>query len=346
VRGVAIEDLGELAEAAGVEDLFGAAEVGAGGGDGGGGVIPGAGEGFAEDGEGPGPGGAVVIGGFAAGVLMAFVTRPVGVMGVIEQAAVVAVDGESGGDGERGKGAQGAGDDEVLLGGGDAAFGPVAGDEAEADEEQAVAAEGVADGGVAGDDAGVAEEDIGIPAGAFEPEQLIEGGGGAGGEFAPFFLIGGGGEFFHLPEQADPEGLDFYGIAFARGAGGVVGVHPGEMTGAPDEAGIQIGMDAVGRAVQVMGGDAEEDIGDGASGSVDGGLVEAGVGGGQGFADDAEPERGVGGVTVGDIVAVDGIGQGAAVFEAREGEEELFDFGDQAGGEQAAGADQGIAAPI
>ena len=61
VGSVAVEDFGEVAEAAGFEEAIHAAEIGARRFGGGGGKVPGAGEGFAEDGEGPGPGGAGVL---------------------------------------------------------------------------------------------------------------------------------------------------------------------------------------------------------------------------------------------------------------------------------------------
>src|SRR5205085_659631 len=85
-------------------------------------------------------------------------------------------------------------------------------------------------------------------------------------------------------------------------------------------------------------------------GIIDCGLIEAfgfGVQAGEKFlANDGEPERGVSSIAVGNIVAMDGVGQGAIFFKACESEEYFLHLVYHAGGEQAAGADKGITAPI
>lgn len=113
VGGVAVEDFGELADAAVFEKVGGGGEEGAGVGVGLGAV--GDEEGFGVGGEGPGPGGAVVVGGFSLGVFVAGVGALVGVFGVVEELVVV-VDGGGGVDGLVGEAADGAGDEEFLGG--------------------------------------------------------------------------------------------------------------------------------------------------------------------------------------------------------------------------------------
>jgi len=113
VGGVAVEDFGELADAAVFEKVGGGGEEGAGVGVGLGAV--GDEEGFGVGGEGPGPGGAVVVGGFSLGVFVAGVGALVGVVGVVEELVVV-VDGGGGVDGLVGEAADGAGDEEFLGG--------------------------------------------------------------------------------------------------------------------------------------------------------------------------------------------------------------------------------------
>ena len=88
VGGIAIEDFGELAEAAFDEEAVHAGQVRARGGDSGRTKIPGAGKRFAEGRESPDPGGAIVIGGFAAGVFVSFVTAEIRFERIVQQFAV------------------------------------------------------------------------------------------------------------------------------------------------------------------------------------------------------------------------------------------------------------------
>ena len=64
------------------------------------------------------------------------------------------------------------------------------------------------------------------------------------------------------------------------------------------------------------------------------------------LADDGEPQRRVGGVAVGNVVAVNCVGQRAVLFKFREREQNLLHLVRQTGGEQAAGANERVAAPV
>ena len=85
------------------------------------------------------------------------------------------------------------------------------------------------------------------------------------GEVAPFFLFGGRRIFFEQPQQANPQRLNLDGITFARGAGGIIRIHPGEMARTPDQRGVGIHADAVGRAFGIIFRDARQHIADGAA---------------------------------------------------------------------------------
>lgn len=102
VRGIAIGDLRQLAEASFVQETLDREEVRFRGGGGGGITGISLDQGFAEHGKGPHPGGAIVVGGFAAGILVALVPWPIGMVGIVEQMAVM-MDGEGGDDGQRGE---------------------------------------------------------------------------------------------------------------------------------------------------------------------------------------------------------------------------------------------------
>lgn len=263
------------------------------------------------------------------------------------------VDGQGRGDGERREGTEGAGNDEMASGILDDALGMGSGDEIEGDGEQGIAAKGVAGGGGTGGNALGGDEAIGEPTAVFEPEVGVEGFEGALGEIGPAFATAiprGGAEGSQLAEQPDPEGLDLDGIPFTRRGGGMIGVHPGEVGRTPDETGGVIDTDAIRGAGEITGGDGTKDIGDGAPLVIDDGLVERGLVGGQErgefLADDSKPERGVGGIAIGGVLAVDGIGQGTVLFETGEGQDQVTDFPDASRGEHATGSDEGIATPI
>src|SRR5258706_5890025 len=174
VRRVAVEDFGKLAEAAFVQDFFRTSQIRLRRRDGFWRKIPRARQRFAETRKRPRPRRAVVIRGFAARVLVAFVARPIGIARVVQQPAVVAANRERNGNRQRRKRAQRARHDEILLRRLDAAFRPFATDEAEADREETVAPQRVAPRRVAGDDARPAKQHVGEPAFVFEPEQFLK----------------------------------------------------------------------------------------------------------------------------------------------------------------------------
>ncbi len=94
---------------------------------------------------------------------------------------------------------------------------------------------------------------------------VLDGLGDGLGEGAP---VGVGGVLGEKLEGGVPEGLNFDGVAFAGGAGGVVGVHPGEVGGAEDERGGGIHLNAVFGSVDVAFGDGDEDVEEGAVAAV------------------------------------------------------------------------------
>src|SRR5439155_9475425 len=118
-------------------------------------------------------------------------------------------------------------------------------------------------------------------------------------QFIPALAFGAAADAFELAEQAEPEGLDFNRVAFARSASGMVGVHPGEMAWAPDESGGGVHANAVWGAVDVIDGDVPECVGDGGAVAVHLGLIEVfACKMGEFLTDDSEPERGIGGIVV------------------------------------------------
>ncbi len=167
---ITVEDFRELAEAAFVQIFFRTAQI----------CfrrrncfrrkIPRARQRFAEDRERPRPRRAVVIGGFAARVFVAFIARPIGIARVVQRAPVIAIDRQQDGNRQRRKRSQCAGHDEIFLRGGHATFRAFAGDEAEAHGEEAIAAQFVAGRSVARNDVGLGGQDIGEPAIVFKPE--------------------------------------------------------------------------------------------------------------------------------------------------------------------------------
>ena len=332
VGGVAVEDFGELADAAVFEEVGGGGEEGAGVGFGVGAV--GEEEGFGVGGEGPGPGGAVVVGGFALGVFVAGVGALIGVVGVVEELVVV-VNGGGGVDGLVGEAADGAGDEEFLGGVEEVGLEGEVVEGVEGDGEELVGAEGVVGGGLCGGGAGGGDEVVGEVA-LVVVLNGVEGLDGVGDGVGEGFPLGVLGVVVEEVEGGVPEGLDFDGVALAGGAGGVVGVHPGEVGGGEDEGGWGVHVDAVFGAVDVGVGDGDEDVEEGASVAV--GLEEVGgclgleevVGGGE------EPEGGVGGFAVGVVFAGDHVGEGAVAFEAGEGDEDVLGLLVAAGGDDAA----------
>lgn len=104
----------------------------------------------------------------------------------------------------------------------------------------------------------------------------VEGLDGVGDGVGEGFPLGVLGVLVEYVESGVPEGLYFNGVALAGGAGGVVGVHPGEVGGAEDEGGLGVHVDAVFGAVDVGVGDGDEDVEEGAAVAV--GLEEVGIG--------------------------------------------------------------------
>jgi len=113
VGGIAVEDFGEVSDDAVVEEPKGTIKVGAGGGSRGIAVYLDERLGIGR--ELPYPCRAVVVGGFAACVLVAEVVSPVGSGRVVEAVSVMG-DGKRVAHGAVGEGANGAGDEEGFAG--------------------------------------------------------------------------------------------------------------------------------------------------------------------------------------------------------------------------------------
>ena len=256
-------------------------------------------------------------------------------------------------DRQRRQRAQRTWDDQVLAGGFDDAPGAFALDEVQRDGDQRVAAKGIGRSRGASRDVGSRDQAVGKPAGLLEPEVGLERFPGPSGQVRPTFPAAVPrrcAQTSQLQQQADPERLDLDRVTLARGSRGVVGVHPGEVGGTPYEAGRRIDADPVRGTCEVTGRDGAEYIDEGAAPVIDAGLVEGRAIGseacGEFFADDAEPEWGVGGVPVRSILAVDRIRERAVLLEPGEGHEEIADFVQHSRGDQAPGGDQGIAPPV
>src|SRR5262249_15555618 len=113
--------------------------------------------------------------------------------------------------------------------------------------------------------------------------------------------------------------------------GRVVRVHPSKMAGAPDQAGLNVNLDAVWGPPGITGGDIAQNIAHRASLVVYDGIVDVDAQQNRGLlTDQAIPERGVGCIAIGSIFAEDTIGQGPFLLKSAEGEEELPDLLNQA----------------
>ena len=92
------------------------------------------------------------------------------------------------------------------------------------------------------------------------PLDGIEGLDGLGDGLGKGFPLGVGCVLGEKVEGGVPESLNFDGITFSRGAGGIVRIHPGEVGGAEDEGGGGIHVNTVFGSVDVALGDGDEDV--------------------------------------------------------------------------------------
>ena len=223
----------------------------------------------------------------------------------------------------------------------------------ECDGQQRIAAQGRVAHGLLGRMILVGMQAVGEPAQSLVPEEAMEGVFRLPGQIGPAAggIDRGAVEPGQQAQQPDPEHLDLDGVALTRGPRRMVGIHPGEMTGAPDQTTGGVHADALGGALQVADRDGSEHIPHGpaltvARVQVEHRLGTERIGLGQFFGHDAVPERGVTGLPVGGVFAVDRVGQGARLFEAPEGDQELADLGEAVGRDEAAGGDERIAPPV
>ena len=152
------------------------------------------------------------------------------------------------------------------------------------------------------------------------------------------------GNIFKLSQQANPQDLNLDGITFARRAGGIIRVHPSEMARAPNERGVGIHVNAVGRAFGIIFRDARQDLGDRAALFINGSFVKFLLG--QILAHHREPQWRIGRVAIGNIIAVDGVGQRAVLFKFSERQQNLFHLVGHACRQKSARTNQRVAAPI
>ena len=118
------------------------------------------------------------------------------------------------------------------------------------------------------------------------------------------------------------------------------------MTRTPQETGLAINADAVRRAVQAADRDAAQHVTHRTL-RVNLQLKHRFVGrGGEFLSHDAIPQRRVAGVAIRCVIAVNGVGQGAALLKAAEDDEQLPHFVQPAAGDQSARTNQRVAAPV
>ena len=181
--------------------------------------------------------------------------------------------------------------------GGHATLCPWTGDQAQADGEQAVAAERIACQCLARAGAGGAQQHIRKPAIGLPPEIFpYKRSLGFQGQLVPLGACASLINPPHQPQQSNPEDLYFHRVTFPRRAGGIVRCPFGEMAGTPNETGVLITPDPVGRAVVVVLGNAHQDLANGPS-VAEPFVKEVVVA--QFFTSDGKPQWGVAGFPVG-----------------------------------------------
>ena len=146
-------------------------------------------------------------------------------------------------------------------------------------------------------------------------------------------------------EGAVPQGLDLDRVAFARRAGGVVGIHPGEVGGTEDESARRIHPDPVGGPIPVMHYDRTDDVTDRSPVAVH--IQQRVIARRQQvLAGDHKPQGRIRGVAVGIVAAANHVGQRALLLEAGKLTQNVATLGMHPGRNHAAQADQRIAPPI
>ena len=124
-------------------------------------------------------------------------------------------------------------------------LGPI--DQIQSDSQERVAAQGVVAHRTRGGLIVVSVQAISEPAQLLNPEKLVEGNLGPRCQDAP----GLGGLSRRAPqaieqsEKADPQHLDLDRIPLTGRSGRMIGVHPGKVTGTPDERTVWVDADAL-----------------------------------------------------------------------------------------------------
>ena len=115
------------------------------------------------------------------------------------------------------------------------------------------------------------------------------------------------------------------------------------MARAPDQTRSEIHANAVRGALDVVRGDTLEDLTQSSSRGWARQQFEIGP---QLFANQPEPQRGVGGVPVGSVLSENGVRERAVALEAGESQQELPDLFDPPGREQTPGGYKRVPAPV
>lgn len=302
------------------------------------------GPGLAEGREHPGPGRPVVVGRLSRGVLVPGIGAAVGTVGIPEPAALVQ-DLQGGPGGPVGEAADGPGHQEAEA---RVQHSPADGrvrHRAQGEGEELVGPKGVVRRGLPGGLAGPGMEAVGQISLRLHVEMPGD------GVPDPIRKVFPGCRGFPCDpcqerQGVPPEGLDFHGISLPGGPGRVVGVHPGEVGGAEDQAGFRVHPDAVGGAAHDRAPHGHEDLPDRAPVHR---RVQKAVSApcrGQLPAGREKPEGGVGGVPVPGVVPADHVGEGAVLFEPGKLEQDIAGLPELPRGDQAPGGNEGVPPPI
>ena len=145
--------------------------------------------------------------------------------------------------------------------------------------------------------------------------------------------------FSSWPQQADPQHLNLHRITFARRAGGIIRVHPGEMArdsrSARNPASMRMPL---GVPLRIIFRDARQHVANGAAIVIHGRVKNFAAFDLHGtrfvvlansqsprkfLADDGKPQRRIRRVAVGGVVAVNGVRQRAVLFKFGEREQQF-----------------------
>ena len=206
-----------------------------------------------------------MIGGFTSSILVAFISSPIRIIGIVKQTTIRGANRQRHLDFQWSQRSNRSRNQQMTTGRLNRPASPDSLYHSSADREQIITTQGRIDDSVRSSHPSPGDQQVGVESSIFQPIPKLKRFGRSFRQTFPRNPILSYPRFIQQAQQSYPQHLDLDRIPFPGSAGRMIGVHPGKMRGAPDQAGIRVHSDAVRGPLEIAQRDTAQHLADGPS---------------------------------------------------------------------------------